>query len=68
VALGKGCSREEAYPILLAVIYFTVLAWSAIKPGDYFTWVLEVAPAVLLFSRYHDRKMAVLKGQGISPA
>ena len=27
--------------------YFSVLAWSAYKPHDYFTWFLEVTPALL---------------------
>lgn len=27
--------------------YFGVLAWSAYKPHDYFTWFLEVTPALL---------------------
>lgn len=29
------------------VIFFAVLIWSGINPKDYFTWVLEVLPAVL---------------------
>ena len=28
-------------------IFFSVLAWSGINPKDYFTWVLEVLPALL---------------------
>lgn len=28
-------------------IYFVVLAWSAILPEDYFTWFLEVLPALI---------------------
>jgi putative membrane protein len=27
--------------------YFTILIWSAIEPADYFTWFLEVAPALI---------------------
>jgi putative membrane protein len=27
--------------------YFSVLIWSAIRPHDYLTWALEVAPAIL---------------------
>ncbi len=27
--------------------FFAVLLWSAVNPKDYFTWVLEVAPAVI---------------------
>lgn len=33
--------------ILWLVIFFAVLIWSAINPKDRFTWVLEVAPAVI---------------------
>lgn len=29
------------------LIYFTILIWSATKPVDYFTWLLEVVPALL---------------------
>ncbi len=35
------------YHILLLVALFGVLVWSAIKPHDYFTWLLEVLPALL---------------------
>jgi len=30
-----------------AGVYFTVLAWSAIQPKDYVTWLLEVSPALM---------------------
>jgi uncharacterized membrane protein YjdF len=29
------------------VVYFAVLTWSVIAPHDYFTWVLEAAPALI---------------------
>lgn len=29
------------------VIFFAVLIWSGINPHDYFTWVLEVMPAII---------------------
>lgn len=32
---------------LWIAIYFTVLVWSAIEPLDYFTWLLEVSPAMI---------------------
>ena len=35
---------------LWLVIFFTVLIWSGVAPRDYFTWVLEVAPAVIGFA------------------
>lgn len=28
-------------------IYFIILIWSAINPADYFTWILEVIPALI---------------------
>lgn len=38
----------------LVIVFFGVLIWSAIGPHDYFTWILEVFPAligiVLLFA------------------
>ena len=32
------------------VIFTVVLVWSGIGPKDYFTWVLEVAPAIIGFA------------------
>ena len=32
--------------IIWLVIFFIVLIWSAIDPADYFTWFLEVVPAL----------------------
>ncbi len=32
---------------LWLAIFFSVLIWSAIQPKDYFTWLLEVAPALI---------------------
>jgi len=41
-------------------VFFLVLAWSAIQPRDYPTWVLEVAPAIVglaimafTYNRFH---------------
>jgi putative membrane protein len=34
---------------LWLVIYFLVLLWSGINPKDYFTWLLEVLPALIGF-------------------
>lgn len=31
----------------LLMVFFAVLAWSAYKPYDYFTWILEVFPAII---------------------
>lgn len=33
--------------ILWILTFFTVLLWSAVAPKDYFTWFLEVAPALI---------------------
>lgn len=32
--------------MLWAVVFFSVLIWSAINPKDYFIWILEVFPAL----------------------
>lgn len=32
------------------VIFFSVLLWSAIRPHDYFTWFMEVLPALVAFT------------------
>jgi len=32
--------------LVWALVYLAVLIWSAINPHDYFTWFLEVAPAL----------------------
>jgi len=35
------------YLTTLLVIFTVVLVWSAINPTDYFTWILEIAPAII---------------------
>jgi putative membrane protein len=35
------------YHKLLISIFITILIWSSINPKDYFTWILEVFPAVI---------------------
>ncbi len=40
---------ETHYKKILVAICLFVLGWSAYKPHDYFTWVLEVAPAAIAF-------------------
>ncbi|RXY99041.1 DUF2238 domain-containing protein [Fictibacillus sp. S7] len=55
--------------ILLATIA-TVFIWSAIQPRDYFTWALEVTPAValllvLLFT-YHRFSLTTLSYTGLT--
>lgn len=39
--------RREKYLLLLAALYLSLLAWSAIRPKDYFTWFLEVLPGLV---------------------
>lgn len=35
--------------ILWLIVFFGTLIWSAIEPKDYFTWILEVLPALVGF-------------------
>jgi putative membrane protein len=35
------------YLKILLVLFFAVLIWSAIRPKEYFTWFLEVVPALI---------------------
>ncbi len=39
--------QHKVYSFLWVSIFSTVFIWSGIKPHDYFTWVLEVFPAVI---------------------
>ena len=42
----------------LLVLFFAVLVWSAVRPHDYFTWSMEVFPAIvgiLLIAATHRR-------------
>lgn len=41
-----GTSIPRAHVVLL-VAYCIVLVWSVVQPHDYFTWMLEVFPAVI---------------------
>lgn len=43
--MGKEGSNKAI--ITWWIVYFSVLIWSAIAPKDYFTWFLEVIPALL---------------------
>lgn len=40
-------SKNDRYPLVLLVLLVLALIWSLVRPADYFTWVLEVLPAVL---------------------
>lgn len=48
--------NSARYPLVLFAAVFVVLVWSAINPKEYYTWFLEVAPAlaagVILFATY----------------
>jgi putative membrane protein len=38
--------KKEKYFFFLFVVFLIVFIWSAIKPKDYFTWILEVTPGI----------------------
>lgn len=42
-----GSKIKSINKILWILTFFTVLLWSALAPKDYFTWFLEVAPALI---------------------
>ena len=35
------------FELILLAIWLVVLGWSAVRPHDYFTWFLEVVPALV---------------------
>ena len=39
--------KPERFPLAMLTLFLVVLGWSAIRPHDYFTWFLEVAPALI---------------------
>ncbi len=49
---------------IFLLLYFSVFIWSAINPKDYFTWFLEVLPALIalfiLFITYKKFKLTTL--------
>jgi putative membrane protein len=45
-----NAAADRRVVILWLVVFWGVLAWSAIAPADYLTWGLEVSPAVLAFA------------------
>ena len=55
--------KIKSVPILL-MCFFSVLIWSAVRPHDYFTWFLEVLPAivgfVILFATYSKFQFTTL--------
>lgn len=40
---------KNKYLLLLVIIFFLVLIWSAINPKEYFTWFLEAIPGIVGF-------------------
>jgi putative membrane protein len=42
-----GSKIKSINKILWILTFFTVLLWSALAPKDYFTWFLEVVPALI---------------------
>lgn len=42
-----GSKIKSINKILWILTFFTVFIWSALAPKDYFTWFLEVAPALI---------------------
>lgn len=43
----KTKSSKNRYLYILIIIFTAILIWSGIKPHDYYTWILEVLPALL---------------------
>ena len=56
--------QHHSLKLVWLVIFFAVLIWSAIAPKDYFTWLLEVAPALIglliLAVTYHKFPLSTL--------
>ena len=40
-------SKPKSLHVTLLIVGLAILAWSAWKPHDYFTWILEVFPAMI---------------------
>ena len=45
--MGSESAFQRSAIFLWLSIFFLVLIWSAIRPHDYFTWFLEIFPAIL---------------------
>ncbi len=60
----QGGNNNTRFPLILVAIFFAVLIWSAIKPKEYFTWFLEVFPALIalavLFLTYRKFRLTNL--------
>ena len=40
-------NKKRNLPFVFLSVFFIVLIWSAIKPKEYFTWGLEIFPAII---------------------
>ena len=47
--MGTNQISANRAALLLVGVAAVVFVWSAVRPHDYFTWLLEVAPAILAF-------------------
>ena len=47
--MGKNKGNPDRVNLLLTGVLAIVFIWSAVRPRDYFTWLLEVAPAIIGF-------------------
>lgn len=45
--MGSESAFQRRSILLWLAVFFLVLIWSAIYPHDYFTWFLEIFPAIL---------------------
>ena len=45
----KTSLPNHSLKLLWIILFFGVLTWSAVAPKEYFTWFLEVAPALIGF-------------------
>jgi putative membrane protein len=53
-----GGNKPSPNQLWMLGVFIAVLTWSGIRPHDYFTWGLEVAPAVLgllVIAAFHHR-------------
>lgn len=61
---NKSREHDGSLKTVWLVVFFTVLIWSGIAPNNYFTWVLEVAPALIglaiLAATYHKFTLSSL--------
>lgn len=62
--------KTQTKLFILLGIFFLVLGWSAIQPYDYFTWFLEVIPALIglaiVVGIYHHFKFSMLAYGGMT--